>query len=106
VEKIRRLVATKAVHGVELFHKLKTCQLMRRRMPLVDLCVQQVLGMRGSVMRSKTILRDSLGGALTTMSNICNSSSICCSLNRVSATANQASVFSGQKGGRQREPWC
>jgi hypothetical protein len=43
VEKIRRLAATNAVHGVELFHTLKIRQLVRRRMPLLDLCVWQVL---------------------------------------------------------------
>jgi hypothetical protein len=43
VEKIRRLAATKAVHGVEIFPTLKIRQL-RRRMPLLDLCVRQILG--------------------------------------------------------------
>jgi hypothetical protein len=44
VEKIRRIAATKAVHGVELFHRLKLRPLVRRRMPLLDLCVRQGLG--------------------------------------------------------------
>jgi hypothetical protein len=42
VEKIRRLAATKADHGVELFHTLKIRQLVRRR--ILDLFVRQVLG--------------------------------------------------------------
>jgi hypothetical protein len=76
VEKIRRIAATKAVHGVELFHRLKIHQLVRRRMR----SLVSVYGMssEGSVMSSKTILRDSLGRALTT---------------RVSATANQAFII-------------
>jgi hypothetical protein len=44
LEKFRRLAATKAVHGVELFHRLKLRPLVRRRMPLLDLCVRQGLG--------------------------------------------------------------